>query len=262
MQENTQNYKESDLKFSSSKLYFQHQNQILQKIWFISPMTIDLHFLYTFQEIHENYFIEGGEFEWFTVEHNIHEQWIIYKIWLSKPKFQNIKYISLDLKKSKLNQLLVWSLVWWLFWRCIVFWILSWLYSKWEFWKVLFWLNIIGWGILILFCLRKISKVVYNKYFKTKNVDYLWFNINYSDQTDALMLSHDIVDILKKMKNEFWITNFCYTGNCIYLLQDIHDREWKKLSSSNKLYTEQEKANLQQRTLEFIHQSDFLSYFI
>ena len=55
MAENIQNYTKSDLKFSSSKLYFQHQNQIIQNFWFISPMTIDIHYKYTFQEVHDRY---------------------------------------------------------------------------------------------------------------------------------------------------------------------------------------------------------------
>ena len=60
MAENIQNYTQSDLKFSSSKLYFQHQNQILQNFWFVSPMSIDIHFKYTFQEIKSNYFMKNS----------------------------------------------------------------------------------------------------------------------------------------------------------------------------------------------------------
>ena len=63
MEENIQNYIPSEIKFSPSKLFFQHQSQMLQKIDFISTMSIDVHFKYTFQEVQQNYFIEGGEFE-------------------------------------------------------------------------------------------------------------------------------------------------------------------------------------------------------
>ena len=51
-------YKPSTLEFSSSKLFFQHQNKLLQEIEFISPISIDVHFKYTFQEVQQNYFIE------------------------------------------------------------------------------------------------------------------------------------------------------------------------------------------------------------
>ena len=258
---NTEKYIQSDLKFSSSKLYFQHQNQILQKIWFISPMTIDIHFRYTFQEVHESYFIEGWEFEWITVDHDVHEKWIIYKIWFLNPKYQNIEHISLDLKKNLLDNPSIRPLVGWFFWRFFVFGLLFRLYDKWQILHVLFWLNVIGGGILFSFLCRRIFKVFYNKYLKTKRVDYWWFAVNYANHSDALMLSNDIVNILKKLGTDFWIVKCCYTWNCLYLLQDVHDRDWSRLSSSSKLYSEQEKAALQQRTLDYLRQSEFLSLF-
>ena len=46
------------------------------------------------------------------------------------------------------------------------------------------------------------------------------------------------------------------------MLQDVHDHEGKKLPTSWKIYTEQEKAALQQRTMEFIRQPEFLSHFM
>ncbi len=263
MQESIQNYIQSDLKFSSSKLYFQHQNQLLQKIWFVSPLSLDIHFKYTFQEVQQYYFIEWWEFEWITVDHDVHEQWIIYKIWFLNPKYQNIEHISLDLKKNKLDNPSIWPLIGWFMWWGIVFWLLFFLYGKWQFWNVLFWLNVVGGGILFSFLMRNVFKFFYNKFFKTKRVEYWWFVVNYANHSDALMLSSDVIKVLEKIRKELWIIKFCYTWNCVYLLQDVHDREWNRLSSSSsKLYSEQEKAALQQRTLDYIRQTEFLSLFI
>jgi hypothetical protein len=125
----------------------------------------------------------------------------------------------------------------------------------------LFWLNVIGGWILLLFLVWRVSKVFYNKLFKTKRVDYWWFTVKYATQTDALMLSSDVIMVLKKLAKEYWITKFCYTWNCIYLLQDVHDHEWNRVPSSSKLYSEQEKLALQQRTLNYLRQSEFLSLF-
>ena len=261
MQENKQNYIQSDLRFSSSKLYFQHQNQMLQKIWFVSPLSLDIHFKYTFQEVNKNYFIEWWEFEWITVDHDVHEQWIIYKIWFLDPKYQNIEHISLELKKNILDNPSIWPLVGWFAWWGAVFWLLFFLYGKWQFWDVLFWLNVVGGGILFLFLIWKIFKFFYNKFFKTKRVEYWWFIVNYANHSDALMLSSDVINVLEKLRKEYRIIKFCYTWNCVYLLQDVHDHEWNRLSSSSKLYSEQEKASLQQRTLDYIRQSEFLSLF-
>lgn len=260
MQENIQSYIPSDLKFSSSKLYFQNQKNILQKIWFISLMTEDIHFKYTFQEIHDNYFIEWCEFEWLTVDHDVHEQWIIYKIWFLNPKFQNVENLSLDLdkKRNKTIRPLVASFSGW----GLVFLLLFRLSSKFQFWEILFWLNVVGAWVFLIFYAWKFIDVFYNQTLKVKKVDYWGFSVNYSSQSDALILSSEVIKILKILKEKYWILKFCYTWNCVYLLQDIHDHDWNRLGSYSKMYSEQEKANLQQKTMNFIHQSDFLSQFM
>ena len=261
MQDLVSSYTPSTLKFSSSKLFFQNQNKLLLDIGFISPMSIDIHFKYTFQEIQNNYFIEWGEFEWITVDHDVHEQWIIYKIWFLNPKYQKVEHVSVDLKKNLLDNPSIWPLVGWFLWWVIVFVLLAWLCDKWQFWRILFRLNVIWWGILFCFLMWKIFKVLYNKFFKTRRVNYGWFTVNYANQTDALMLSPDVIKALSNLWKNYWITKFCYTWNCIYLLQDVHDREWNRLASSSKLYSEQEKASLQERTMSYIHESEFLSLF-
>ena len=95
-----------------------------------------------------------------------------------------------------------------------------------------------------------------------KNADYGGFVASYNKQSDTEILSTEVVSLLKELSDQYRITKFWYTGNCIYLLQDIHDREWNRLDPSAKIYSEQEKATLQQRTLEYLHQGEFLSKFM
>lgn len=261
MSEINETYIPKTIQFSPSKLFFQHQKDMLQKMGFVSTMSIDIHFKYTFQEVQPNYFFEWGEFEWLNVDHDVIEQWIIYKIGFLNPKFQNIEHLSLDLRKSSLDNHSFWPLILWLSWWLVVFFVLLWL-SKYTIWKILFRLNLIWALILLIFYGFKKWKSLYEKFVRTKNVDYGGFVVNYTNQTDALMLSSDVVWILKELWEKYWIIKFCYTGNCIYLLQDIHDREWNRLDSSSKLYSEQEKAALQQRTLDYLRQEEFLSKFM
>ena len=260
MTDSIQNYTKSDLKFSSSKLYFQHQNQIIQKFWFISPMTIDIHYKYTFQEIHEKYFIEWWEFEWLTADHEIHEEGFIYKVWFINPKFKNVKNLSLSLSKSENKSMLplILTIVLW----GVVFLLLYWFSKNFLLWKILFRLNII-WAIIV-FCFY--CRQLWNSWYKsTVWVDKAksWtFNIRYSDQSEMNIINDDILGILKKISEEFRIIKFAFSWNCIYLLQDVHDHEGKRLPTSWKIYSEQEKARLQQRTMDFIRQPEFLSHFM
>ena len=255
-------YTQSSLKFSSSKLYFQNQNKLLQQIWFVSPMTIDINFPYTFQEVKSDYFIEWWEFKWLTIDHDIHEQWIIYKIGFLHPKFQNIENLSIDLDKNYISSPSVWTMIKWLIWWWIVFLLLMWLSYKFRFVQVFLWINIIWAMILLFFYIWKISKVIYNIVFKTSSVEYWGFRANYKNPSDALIISKDVIKTLKNLKEEYRIAKFCYTWNCIYLLQNILDREWNRINSEAKLYSEQEKANLQIRTMNYIHSQDFLSQFM
>ena len=254
-------YTPKTLEFSPSKLYFQHQKQILQKFEFISTMSIDIHFKYTFQEVQSDYFIEWGEFEGLNVDHEVMEQWIIYKIGFLDPKFKNIEHLLLDLKKNPLDNPSLWPLFLWLFWWLVIFFVLLWL-SKYTIWRVLFWLNLLWALILLVFYWLKKGKALYKRMMETKNADYGGFVASYTKQSDTEMLSTDVIWLLKNLSDQYWITKFCYTGNCIYLLQDIHDKEWKRLDQSAKIYSEQEKAALQQRTLDYLHQEEFLSKFM
>jgi len=259
MTENIQKYNPSELKFSSSKLYFQHQNQIIQKFWFISPMTFDIHYKYTFQEVNDKFFIEWWEFEWLTADHDVHEGWIIYKIWFINPKFKNVRNLSLDLSKSENKSLLPLILTIALWWA--VFWFLYRASTKFLIWKILFWLNIAWAFIVSCYGIRQLWNSWYMSMKKDKEKTWT-FSIKCSDQSEMSVVTDEILEVLKKISSEYRIIKFAFSGNCIYLLQDIHDHYWKKLPTSGKIYSEQEKAALQQRTLSFIHQPDFLSHFM
>jgi hypothetical protein len=43
------------------------------------------------------------------------------------------------------------------------------------------------------------------------------------------VITDDILGILKKLSDEYWVIKFAFSGNCIYMLQDVHDHEGKRL---------------------------------
>jgi len=88
------------------------------------------------------------------------------------------------------------------------------------------------------------------------------YDVKLMSQSDLSLITSEVLQILDKLKKEYWIIDFGYTWNCIYMLQDVHDHEWNKLVSSAKMYSEQEKASLQQKTMDFIRQPEFLSHFM
>jgi len=260
MPENNQNYNPSNLQFSSSKLYFQHQNHLLQKMWFISPMTIDIYYKYTFQEVHDRYFIEWWEYQWITADHDVHEEWIIYKVWFANPKFKNVKMLSLDLSKSENKSMLPLVLTIFLWWA--VFGLLYRFAQYYILWQILFRLNVVWAFIVFCFYIRQL----WNSWYKSTVWVDKWksgkFKVKYSDQSELAVITDDVLEVLKKISDELWIIKFAFSWNCVFLLQDVHDHHWKKLPTTWKIYSEQEKASLQQKTMDFIRQPDFLSHFM
>ena len=58
MVDKVQSYNPTTLQFSSSRLFFQNQTQLLQKLGFISPTSIDIYFKYSFQQVFDYHFIQ------------------------------------------------------------------------------------------------------------------------------------------------------------------------------------------------------------
>ena len=101
----------------------------------------------------------------------------------------------------------------------------------------------------------------------SKMSDYKWLAVNYDWEEDVLFLSPTIIQTLKGLAEKCQITKVGYTWNCLYLLQSIYAPEskngnlFKNVFASWRTYSESEKAELQQRTLAYLQQSDFLSQF-
>lgn len=258
-------YTPSNLQFVSSMLFFQWQKELLQKIGFFSIASDDIYYKYSFQKVAPYYFIQWCEYEWITVEHKIYEQWIIYKLWFMYPKYQNVQRLTVDLMNSTSRSMVSTKMVIksypWIEWGILLL-ILGFLpywLSKW-----LFRLNLVWICLFILVSLKKILFFYYNRAFKTKKSEYWWLLVNYQVPEDTLFLSPDVISTLRKLP-ELQITKFCYTWNCMYFFQDIHEpkmaTEFEKIVFTSRLYTESEKAELQQRTISFFEQPDFISQF-
>ncbi len=90
--------------------------------------------------------------------------------------------------------------------------------------------------------------------------------MDYDDSEDVLFLTPEVTPCIRAL-TDLQVTKICYTGNCLYLLQDIHapQHKFKSLVKraiySSRIYSEQEKADLQQKTMAYIQQSDFLLHF-
>jgi hypothetical protein len=91
-------YRPTPLQFSPSKLFFDGQIPLLQRLGFLSATNIDTYVKYSFQLVEEHYFIQGAELQGFNTNHEITQQGIIYKVSVDKPKYADIYSLAIDLE--------------------------------------------------------------------------------------------------------------------------------------------------------------------
>ena len=56
-------YRPAPLQFSPSKVFFDGQVPLLQRLGFLSPTNIDVYVKYSFQMVEDTYFIQGAEIQ-------------------------------------------------------------------------------------------------------------------------------------------------------------------------------------------------------
>ena len=253
-----------DLQFSPSQLYFEKQTNLLQKIWFFSPLNVDLHVKYSFQLVEKNYFLQGAEIEGFNTEHAVQEEAVIYKIWLANPKYEDIKSLFIDLRD--INSRIkggIWNSVknfpfrqWGIFLLLIMF------LPK-TIGSFLLRMNIIGIAFIFLYTIYKTIKY-FVKMFQKNKTSYQGYSVNYAEQQDVVLLNDEMLSALLDVKT-MKISKIAYTGNCLYCYQEIRENPENVSEMLNSLVkkdgtlTEVEKAELVQQTLHYLQKSEFLS---
>ena len=102
---------------------------------------------------------------------------------------------------------------------------------------------------------------------RKKNTAYQGFTVNYAQHSDTTFLSEEIISVLQQLK-EINITKVAYTGNCLYLYQEIKDKTDSTTAFFSSLFqgdpnlTEAQKAELTQKTIAYLQQQSFLSLLI
>jgi hypothetical protein len=257
-------YRSSPLQFSPSQLFFDKQIPLLQRLGFLSPANIDTYIKYSFQLVEEHFFIQGAELQGFDTSHEITDQGIIYKIGVDKPKYGDISSLTLELEtiSSRVQGTLRSSLKsfpflqWGIFLLCIL------ILPK-TLRSALLYINVIGIAIMLLFSAYKTLTFFFH-IVKQKRTSYQGFTVNYAQHSNTTFLNPEIIGALQTLK-DFKITKVAYTGNCLYLFQEIEDKPktssafFSTLFSKSHPLTEVEKADLTQRTLQYLQQPSLLA---
>jgi hypothetical protein len=99
---------------------------------------------------------------------------------------------------------------------------------------------------------------------RKKNTSYQGFTVNYAQYSDTTMLNTEIITALQTLK-AYHISKVAYTGNSLYLYQEIDEKPkgisafFSTLFQTTHPLTEPEKADLTQRTLQYLQQPSLLT---
>jgi hypothetical protein len=132
--------------------------------------------------------------------------------------------------------------------------------------KVIMYINLAGIILLLAYSVFKTIIYLFTLLKKT-TTSYQGFTINYAQSSDTTFLNDEFLAQLQTVKT-FKISKVAYTGNCLYLYQEIKEQPkstsafFSSLFSADKQLTEAEKAALTQTTLTYLQQPAFLSLFM
>ena len=76
---------------------------------------------------------------------------------------------------------------------------------------------------MLLFSVYKTGKFFFTLLKKT-NTSYQGFTINYAQQSDTQVLNQEMLTTLLSLR-ELKILKVAYTGNCLYLYQEVKEKE-------------------------------------
>ena len=99
---------------------------------------------------------------------------------------------------------------------------------------------------------------------KHKNTSYQGFTVQYAQYTDTMILTPEIITALQTLK-PYNISKVAYTGNSLYLYQEVQEKPqgisafFFSLFQQTHQLTEPEKADLTQRTLQYLQQPSLLA---
>ena len=255
----TSGYKPSRLQFSPSQVFFDQQKELLKSFGFFPTTSIDLYVKYSFQLVEETYFIKGGEVISYDMDHEEQGHAMVYQVGLLNPLQVVSNSWSMDLKDatdrikngifSYIKNFPFWQWGGFLFFVCL-------LGLAGKFGEVLLWINVIGIVLMLLFSMWRTGQYLFS-FFKKSSKTYKGFSINYVQESDLGMLTDNLIAFFPELSGVY-IEKIAYTGNCFYFYQTIH-KDSKTFLKKDKPLTEDEKAELTQKTLNFLQTSPFLS---
>lgn len=252
------------LQYSNSNDFFPESIDFLQKIGFISILSIDMDIKYSFQKANWDTIIQGAEIDTYDNDHMRNDTFFSYKITIPRETTltRSLLYIKLNQKKSVSLKDIIGFVRSFPMVSLFIFMFLA-MFIPGKVGKVIQIINGITLLIFILFFAYKFLRYFF-ELTKTKSMLMQDHMVTYTNPYDLRIFT-------KAVKEKIWflqqsgVTDIAINRNTVYIKQDLIDEEqtsifWELLGK-NKVFSEQKKEAAMTGMIDSLSTLDFLSLF-
>ena len=258
------------LQYSESNDFFPETMDFLQKIGFVSILSIDMDIKYSFQKTSWNTIIQGAEIETYDNDHTINDNFFVHKMTIpwETAITRSLVYVKLNQKKSVSIKDIAGFVRSFPMVSLLIFFVLSLFASflPWVIWgigKFFLIINSIAIVIFLFFFIYKLIKYVteITKMWSKSMQDYM---ITYTNPYDLRIFTKAAKDKISEL-GKTWITDIAINRNTLYIKEDLMDDSkisliwlifWKR-----KAISSEEKEKVMDKMIDVLSDQNLLDIF-
>lgn len=258
------------LQYSESNDFFPETMDFLQKIGFVSILSIDMDIKYSFQKTSWNTIIQGAEIETYDNDHTINDNFFVHKMTIpwETAITRSLVYVKLNQKKSVSIKDIAGFVRSFPMVSLLIFFVLSLFASflPWVIWgigKFFLIINSIAIVIFLFFFIYKLIKYVteITKMWSKSMQDYM---ITYTNPYDLKIFTKAAKDKISEL-GKTWITDIAINRNTLYIKEDLMDDSkisliwlifWKR-----KAISSEEKEKVMDKMIDVLSDQNLLDIF-
>lgn len=252
------------LQYASNNEFFDDKIEFLQKIWFVSLLSIDMYVKYSFQKTNRDTIIQGAEIDTYDNDHMVNDTFFVHKIQL--PHQRNISralvYISLKHKKAMtLKEVIGFSKSIPMF-SLLIFGIIT-AFIGGVIGKILQGITLISILIFLLFFAYKFWQY-FRSLTRMNSTSLQDHRLTYLNPHDLKLFTKEIKEKIEQLQ-AFGVTDIALDRNVLYFKQDLIDTSESSILSEllgkKKVFDAEKKKQIMEQMIDILSQQNILALF-
>ena len=253
------------LQYASNNDFFAEGMDFLQKISFVSMLSVDMYVKYSFQKVNRSNIIQGAEIDTYDNDHMVNDTFFVHKIKLPEETFLTHALVYIQLNHNKAMTLKEIASISRsipmvsLFIFTILFFLIPGVIGR-----ILQGISLIAILIFILFFAYKFLNYFYQTS-RNKTTDLQAHKVTYLNPRDLSLFTPQVKQKIEQLQL-VGVTDIAVDRNMLYLKQDLLDIQdttliWE-LFGSRKMVDENQKKRIMDQMIDLLSDQNFLDLFI